>query len=202
MEKNEHIDSTPTLRKAAGHFRTITKHKVLVGQLCFKVGLYRQGVAHDLSKYAPAEFMVGARYFTGKRSPNDGERRDIGFSPSWIHHKGRNKHHFEYWMDIDSIENMTVVGKPMPTRYVIEMLCDRIAACRIYQGKNYTQESALAFFMRQDEGGYNELMHPDTRDLLRTLLRIIAEEGEDAGLERIKREYVQPKASYGNGIRW
>ena len=42
-----------------GHFHTITAHKFLVMKYCFKVGLYRQGLLHDLSKYGPTEFLVG-----------------------------------------------------------------------------------------------------------------------------------------------
>ncbi|MGN0072581.1 MAG: DUF5662 family protein [Coriobacteriales bacterium] len=194
------IDSAPSLRKAWGHLRTISRHKLEVGRLCFKLGLYRQGLVHDLSKFGPTEFAVGMRYFNGQRSPNDYERRDRGFSTAWLHHKGRNRHHFEYWMDIANREDRRIVGKPMPGRYVAEMLCDRIAACKVYQGSAYTQRSALEFFERNAE--YNKLMHPQTRELLGQLLRTVAEEGEDAGLARIRREYVRPKAEYGDGIPW
>lgn len=45
---------------AWGHFKTITSHKLLVMKYCFKVGLYKQGLLHDLSKYSPTEFLVGA----------------------------------------------------------------------------------------------------------------------------------------------
>ena len=43
------------------HFKTITTHKLLVMDGCFKVGLYRQGLLHDLSKYSPTEILIGAR---------------------------------------------------------------------------------------------------------------------------------------------
>ena len=71
-----------------GHLRTIHHHKMLVMRGCFALGLYRQGLFHDLSKYSPTEFLVGAKYYTGSHSPNDGERRDRGYSLSWLHHKG------------------------------------------------------------------------------------------------------------------
>ena len=80
--------------KAWQHFKTITRHRWLVRQGCFKVGLYWQGITHDLSKYSPTEFGVGIRYFQGTRSPNAAEREDKGYSEAWIHHKGRNRHHF------------------------------------------------------------------------------------------------------------
>lgn len=197
---DERIDSTPSLAKAWGHLRTISRHKLEVGRLCFKLGLYRQGLTHDLSKFGPTEFAVGARYFTGQRSPNDYERCDRGFSTAWLHHKGRNKHHFEYWMDIASRTDRRIVGKPMPGRYVLEMLCDRIAACKVYQGAAYTQRSALEFFTRN--AAYNTLMDEQTRAFLGELLQIVADEGEDAGLARIRRERVRTKTPYGNGIPW
>ena len=81
------------------HFITITHHKILVMQGCFKVGLYWQGLMHDLSKYEPSEFWVGAKYYQGTRSPNNAEREEKGYSGAWLHHKGRNKHHYEYWID-------------------------------------------------------------------------------------------------------
>lgn len=89
------------LSGAVKHFRTITRHKLLVMQKCFRVGLYRQGLLHDLSKYSPTEFLVGMKYYQGNRSPNNAEREDTGVSLSWLHHKGRNRHHYEYWVDYD-----------------------------------------------------------------------------------------------------
>ena len=82
------------------HFCTITKHRNLVRKHCFKIGLYRQGLTHDLSKYSPEEFWTGVRFYQGNRSPNAAEREVLGFSKAWLHHKGRNKHHFEYWIDV------------------------------------------------------------------------------------------------------
>ena len=81
------------------HFKTITHHKILVAKYCFRIGLYRQGLTHDLSKYSPTEFWAGAKYYQGDRSPNEAERMDKGYSAAWLHHKGRNRHHLEYWVD-------------------------------------------------------------------------------------------------------
>ncbi len=85
--------------KALKHLRTINHHKLLVMKHCFKVGLYKQGLLHDLSKYSPTEFLVGCKYYQGTRSPNNAEREATGYSQAWLHHKGRNKHHYEYWID-------------------------------------------------------------------------------------------------------
>ena len=77
------------LKKVIGHFTTITRHKILVMKECFKIGLYKQGLTHDLSKYSPTEFLVGCKYYQGNRSPNEIERREKGYSAAWLHHKGR-----------------------------------------------------------------------------------------------------------------
>ena len=109
---------------------------------CFRAGIGFGGLLHDLSKYSPTEFIPGAKYYQGNRSPNEKERETFGYSAAWMHHKGRNKHHFEYWNDLN-INTKTYESVPMPTRYLKEMFCDRVAASRIYQGKNYTDSSAL-----------------------------------------------------------
>jgi hypothetical protein len=106
--------------KAWQHFCTITRHRWLVRRGCFKIGLYWQGLTHDLSKYAPVEFWNGARYYQGTRSPNDMEREATGMSQAWLHHKGRNRHHFEYWVDYVLLPEgkITYAGNPMPMKYV------------------------------------------------------------------------------------
>ena len=122
------------MMKAWQHFKTITTHKMWVMRYCFKIGLYWQGLTHDLSKYSPTEFLVGMKYYQGDRSPNNAEREDTGMSKSWMHHKGRNKHHFEYWIDYGINCGTIIKGVPMPRRYVAEMIMDRISASRVYLG--------------------------------------------------------------------
>lgn len=108
---------------ALRHFGTITKHKLLVMKACFQVGLYRQGLLHDLSKYGWTEFRVGCRYYQGTRSPNNAEREEKGYSSAWLHHKGRNKHHYEYWIDYGT-HGAVLEGMKMPVNYVVEMFLD------------------------------------------------------------------------------
>ena len=108
------------------HFITITRHRRLVRQGCFRVGLYWRGLTHDLSKYSPTEFWTGAKYYQGYRSPNNAERETKGFSEAWLHHKGRNKHHYEYWMDYSATGTKGFVPAKMPKRYIIEMFMDNI----------------------------------------------------------------------------
>ena len=147
------------LIKAWHHFCTITKHKWIVCQGCFQVGLYWQGITHDLSKYGLSEFLVGAKYYQGTRSPNAAERELRGYSTAWMHHKGRNRHHYEYWSDMSPVTKQ-YEAVPMPRKYLVEMVMDRRAACMVYEGENYTDGSALVYFEKSRE---RLLMHDRTR---------------------------------------
>ena len=121
-----------------GHLRTITKHRHMVIKHCKKAGILWQGLRHDLSKYSPTEFIPGVKYYTGTKSPNEGERIDKGYSVAWLHHKGRNKHHFEHWVDYSVNDGEHVImGAQMPRKYVAEMVMDRISASRNYPGDAY-----------------------------------------------------------------
>lgn len=165
------------------HFHTITKHRHKVIYHCFKTGIGWQGLFHDLSKYSPTEFIPGAKYYLGTRSPNERERELFGYSLAWMHHKGRNKHHFEYWVDINPTTKR-YDPVPMPLRYITEMFCDRVAACKIYRGKNYADNSALDYFIR---GNARTKMHPETADILEEWLTMLAERGEQETFAYIKK---------------
>ncbi len=175
--------------KAWKHFATITKHRWLVRSGCFKVGLYWQGLTHDLSKYAPTEFLTGARYYQGTRSPNAAEREDKGYSEAWMHHKGRNRHHYEYWTDMNR-QTRTYESVPMPRKYLAEMVMDRIAACKTYQGKQYTDGSALTYF---DTSAEKRLMHEKTRQELSFLLTMLRDQGEQETFRYIRRSLLKGK---------
>ncbi len=179
-----HFDTTITGKKIAGHFKTITRHKLMVTDLCLKVGLTKQGLLHDLSKYEPVEFITGARYYSGDHSPNADEKKDKGYSDAWLHHKGRNRHHFEYWMDIQHKEGdsgTVLFNAKMPLRYVLEMACDRIAACKVYHGSHYSDRDPWAYysFMYSVVGPH---MHAETSALLEDILQMLAERGEKKAL--------------------
>ena len=170
------------IKNAVGHFKTITRHRNKVAKHCFKAGIFMQGLRHDLSKYAPIEFIQGVKYYSGVRSPNEQERVEKGYSGAWLHHKGRNKHHFEYWTDYNPVEKK-VRPVRMPVRYVAEMFCDRVAASKIYQGDNYTENHPYEYFAR---GKDRRFIHPETSDLLEEWLIMLKEKGEDYTLRHIK----------------
>lgn len=185
--------------KILEHFCTITHHKHLVMKGCFKIGLYRQGLLHDLSKYMPAEFLVGCRYYQGTMSPNNAERRAVGYSSAWLHHKGRNKHHLEYWIDYGvpdknaGEEHKGICGMKMPVRYVAEMFVDRMSASKNYNKEKYTDSSPLAYYCR---GRDHYLIHEDTRALLELLLVMLAEKGEDTTNRFIRCRLLRGKVPY------
>ena len=91
-----------------------------------------------------------------------------------MHHKGRNRHHFEYWSDYNPATR-TVCPVKMPVRFVIEMFCDRVAASKIYQKAHYTDHSALDYFLN---GKSRRMIHPETSALLEAMLTMLAEKGE------------------------
>ena len=170
------------------HLKTVNHHRRLVRQYCFRLGLYRQGLMHDLSKYSPVEFFAGVKYFQGSRSPNDAQRKDVGYSAAWLHHKGRNRHHFEYWTDYG--EN-GIMGVEMPAKYVAEMFCDRLAASKVYRGDTYTDADPYDFFMRGKQKLL--LMHPATSEVLEKILLVLRDEGEDAAFAYVRREVLGKK---------
>ena len=170
------------LHNAWHHFLTITHHKLVVMEGCFKVGLFKQGLLHDLSKYSWEEFATGVKYYQGNRSPNAAEKEEKGYSAAWLHHKGRNKHHLEYWIDYSTTKT-GLTGMKIPLRYVCEMVCDRVAASQIYLGDKYTDASAWEYYQRSKD---HYLMHPETRALLEKLLCMVRDLGRERTFAYIK----------------
>ena len=159
-----------------GHLSTITRHRHAVIRHCCKAGILWQGLRHDLSKYSPTEFWQGVRYYQGgMRSPNEAERENLGYSLAWMHHKGRNRHHFEYWSDYNP-RTKQVEPVQMPIRFLAEMFCDRVAASKIYRGDEYRDTDPLAYFMNSKG---IRVIHGETSDFLEMLLRMLAEKGEE-----------------------
>lgn len=178
--------------KVLKHLKTINHHKKLVMEHCFRVGLYRQGLFHDLSKYTPSEFLVGCRYYQGTRSPNNAEREAKGYSSAWLHHKGRNKHHYEYWIDYSDNLEKGIVGQKMPVKYVVEMFMDRVAASKTYQGEKYTDRHPLEYYER-GAARLGDMIHPETAEPLHRLLRMLARDGEEKTFAYIRKVVLKKK---------
>ena len=175
------------IQNTKDHLNTINAHKIMVMKHCFKVGLYKQGLLHDLSKYMPAEFIPGVIYYQGFRSPHSAQREVEGCSTAWLHHKGRNKHHYEYWIDYPVDKSQGLAGMKMPVKYVVEMFCDRVAACKIYLKENYTDGAALEYY---NLGHHRYVIHPESDALLRKLLTMLARKGEDYTFRYIRHKVL------------
>lgn len=169
------------------HLKTINHHRWLVLKYCFSVGLYWQGLTHDLSKYSPSEFLVGAKYYQGSRSPNAMERNIKGYSSAWLHHKGRNKHHWEYWTDFTPNGPTKITGVEMPVRYVVEMFCDRVAASKTYRREKYQDSDPYDYYMRSED---YHIIHPKTRALLEKMLISLKDKGEHETFKMIRSEIL------------
>ena len=169
------------------HLRTVLRHRRAVFRHCVLAGIPWQGIKHDLSKFSPSEFIPSARHYDGTRSPNELERAEYGCSFAWMHHKGRNKHHFEYWTDY-SLTGEGIAGVEMPKKYVAEMFCDRLAASKVYRGKDFDPGDPYKFFLRGKQRRL--LLHPNTEALLETILLILKDEGEDAAFDYVRREVL------------
>ena len=178
-----------SIMKIWQHFKTITYHRWLVREGCFRVGLYWQGLTHDLSKYSPTEFLSGVRYYQGTRSPNSAEREANGFSQAWMHHKGRNRHHYEYWSDL-SLETRRYEYVPMPRKYLVEMVMDRRAACKVYQGKNYHPGSELEYLERSRERMF---INQETLKQLNYILTMLKEKGEERTFRYLRKDVLKGK---------
>jgi len=125
------------------HFNLVNKHRFKVFKLCCKAGIPFRGLVHDLSKYSPTEFFESVKYYNGTYSPISNSKKENGYSKAWLHHKGRNKHHHEYWYDYAAPEKTPV----MPYKYTAEMICDTLAAGMTYQGKNWTNDYQLKYYL-------------------------------------------------------
>ncbi len=160
-----------------GHINTVITHKRNVRRACFKMGIYWQGIIHDLSKFSPTEFIPSVRYYSGTFSPNAVDKVLNGLSTSWLHHKGRNKHHFEYWTDYSTGSEPEIIGCKMPMRYVAEMVADRYAACVAYNGAGFQNSDPWDYYSKN--GVYLDF-DPDTRAVLEAALKKMRDEGPDS----------------------
>lgn len=174
--------------KLIKHLKTINKHKYHVTKLCFRCGLYRRGILHDLSKYSVIELASGAKYYDdGTRSPNGIERQTIGYSKAWLHHKGRNKHHWEYWVDFN--KDGATPAK-MPIEYVVEMFCDRVAATYVYNSNNYNDHAPLEYYYRTR---FYYIIEESTDAILLDMLTYLFNHGLTNTIAYIKKNYLSKR---------
>ena len=172
------------LKKIYLHFKLITKHRWIVFKLCSKVGMPWRGFTHDLSKYGFTEFYESAKYYVGYKSPIQVAREERQYSLAWLHHKGRNKHHEEYWYDW----NAPIKAPIIPYKYAIEMLCDNLSAGIVYKGKEFTKDYPLWYWNNKKS---KELFHPKMVDFFEDIFTEISKQGIDKVLKKdiLKQKY-------------
>ena len=154
------------------HFKTICKHKYWVNYYCKICGIRWRGFKHDLSKFSPKEFCESIHYYTGVKSPIDTCKETKGYSLAWQHHKGRNDHHFEYWIDFNGNETKPI---RMPLECALEMICDYLGAGHAYSSnakKKFYYRDELEWFAAKIDAGC--IMHKDTKKFVYLTLRSLA----------------------------
>ena len=163
--------------KLIKHTKLVLKHKWVVFKLCCKVGIPWRGFMHDWSKFSPTEFIESIKYYDGHKSPITLCKADKGYSEAWLHHKGRNKHHPEYWVDL-TLPEKTVI---MPYKYAAEMICDKMAAGIVYQGKDWNKDWQITYYMRERE---RILIHPQVDKFLMATFTMVSEKDLDATITK------------------
>ena len=158
------------IKNIIGHIKTVTKHKWIVFKLACKAGIHWRGFWHDFSKFSPTEFGESIKYYVGVHSPITEAKKDKGYSDAWLHHKGRNKHHLEYWIDFDAKPVVPVI----PYKYAVEKVCDDLSAGMVYNGKNWKQDTQYNYYMLQRE---KVLVHPKIDNFLTEVFLQVKENG-------------------------
>lgn len=159
------------------HIKLVFKHKWVVFKLCCRVGIPWRGFMHDWSKFSPEEFLESIKYYNGHQSPIISCKKENGYSKAWLHHKGRNKHHPEYWIDM-SLPGKTLI---MPYKYAAEMVCDKMAAGITYNGKNWTKDTQIKYHMKERETTF---VHPQIDKFLIAVFLEVSEKGIEETLTK------------------
>ncbi len=156
------------------HLKTVRTHRKFVRKACFKMGIWWQGLTHDLSKYSLTELSM-CKYYTGKGSPHQVAREVLGYSPSWIHHYHMNKHHFQFWWDED--EKGTIIPMKMPYKYVIESFCDMLGASKAYNSDDWGPDLLLCYWDQKCKG--KRIMHEQSTNLVEFLIHQLVDLDEE-----------------------
>ena len=173
------------------HVKLVLKHKWYVFVFCCKIGIPFRGFMHDWSKFTPTEFLESIKYYQGDRSPIGACKRNLGYSKAWLHHKGRNKHHPEYWYD-GQAPNQTPI---IPYKYTAEMICDKLSASKVYNGKNWTNRSELEYWL---EERHKTKINKNIEEMLTEVFTQVAENGINATLKKKNIKALYKKHCEGN----
>lgn len=163
---------TNMVRNVIKHIKLVSKHKWYVFKFSLKLGIPLRGLKHDMSKFSISEFYVSVKYYDGKISPIIRERQDKGYSYAWLHHKGKNKHHEQYWTDLYCKEAAAVI----PYKYAAEMVCDKLSASIVYNGKNWTNASEYEYWMKEKN---KIIVNPKVENFFTEVFKQVKDHGID-----------------------
>jgi len=147
----------------------VLRHKWFVFTECCKLGIWWQGVTHDLDKFRPSMWFPYVDVFYGnKPSPrdhsgyyDDSKVEKEPFLLAWLGHIHRNKHHWQYWVLLHDDGGQSTF--PMSDRYRREMLADWRGAGRA-QGKPDTKTW-------YEKNKNHMILHEKTRNWIEDRLR-------------------------------
>ena len=163
------------------HFKKVCTHKYWVFRYCVKAGIPFQGLFHDMSKFSPTEFLESVKYYQGSSSPIDACKKENGYSEAWMHHKGRNKHHYEFWQD--NFDNGGVALE-MPLKYKKEMICDFMGAGRAYYGNSFNMQKEYEWWLNKRSKPL--AMHENDKAFLDEFFELCMSRGETAAFEWLR----------------
>jgi len=151
------------------------KHKWFIMVVGRKLGLsWMQILLHDVSKLSWKELPgYGRQFFGSKDNPRQ-------WAEAWLHHQNTNPHHVEYWLIRSGTKNFpSGCPMPMPKKYVIEAVCDWMAASRAYENK-WPEAHHWAWF---DEHFKTLDLHVDSRTMILGIIKkiwgFVPVDGED-----------------------
>ena len=178
------------------HLWVVIKHKHNVTKYASKLGIFWTGLFHDMTKFTPTEFGLSVKYFHGKKSPTIIERADNdNFSYLCVAHTGRNKHHWQYWVDYTRYE---MVVNRIPYKHSLEYVADVLSASKVYNPKDFTFMVAYNYFKEHSK---TYLMHPATKEFILWCIKEINDFGFKAVNKKItKAKYLEIASKYPNTI--
>lgn len=169
------------IKNTLKHLNVIIRHKWYVFIACCKAGIPWRGIVHDFSKFSPTEFLTNIKYYEEGKSPINVAKQRDGYSIAWQHHKGRNPHHYEYWVDRLDEGGYPI---PMPYKYAVEMICDYIGAGKAYDNEHWTISTPLEYWHERILP--NAKIHPMTIEFIDLIFR----EMSVLGLKAIRKDHT------------
>lgn len=166
------------------HLNVVLKHKHYVFYYARHMGIFFTGLFHDMSKFSPTEFNRSVKYYAGDKSPTITERQDNdGFSYICAHHVGRNKHHWQYWVDY-ALNDIVIMR--IPYRHNVEYVADIMAASKVYHPKDFNFMVVYNYFLKHSE---HYLMHPASKEFILWCVK----KANDDGLKTLKKKILKAK---------